>query len=300
MMWYDYVPRLKSYEEALSHYNNVKPVRGDKEKRRPLGRRSHKWMHITKVGDDICIMSGGSNHVTYKPDNIIQIRDMSHRDSSAARLIQSLFYARCKVQHGTVWIACKAKVGEEVKEGFLPLRTVPWNESGKSKNVDVFRLEGGCLFSLNPNFPVQHVLDKKKFNEAKKQYKSFYRYLVANCKLRGADGYSQEEKQKTSLVDTDYVPTAGKGWRQEAVVIEAAASDDTEKHYALFLEMVPNEVVRQYYWNTPTAARNIKLMKEQFTKFVLHNHHKEVISKQTVHSMKITKDEYEWVARLPT
>jgi hypothetical protein len=299
--WTHFIPRLRTYEEALKHYTNVAPVRGDAEKRRPLGRRRDKGLHIVQEKNgDISIVNWRYKHITYRQSGGIELRHITMCDIGLAQLISCLLDVECFIRHFTVWIACEAQVGEETKEGFLPLSGHSRHEVHKATTVDTFSFVNGRLRAHNPNFPVQHVLDKKKFNEAKKKYKSFYRYLVANAKLRGVDGYSEEERGKTSLVDTYYVPIAGEGWRQEAVVIEAAASDDTAKHYALFLAMIPNEVVIQYYWYKPTAARNIKLMKKQFTEFVLHNHHKEVVSKQTVYSMKVTKDEYQWVANLPT
>lgn len=46
------LPRLYTYADADGRERETKPVRGDEQQRKPLGRRNQKWRHIKREADN--------------------------------------------------------------------------------------------------------------------------------------------------------------------------------------------------------------------------------------------------------
>lgn len=71
------IPYLRTYAEAKKRYEDTKPIRGDKEGKRPLGDRRHKHMHISEaVVDGATVYKChcyGTPMVTYYPDDTVEL-----------------------------------------------------------------------------------------------------------------------------------------------------------------------------------------------------------------------------------
>lgn len=50
------LPRLYTYADADRRERETKPVRGDEQQRKPLGRRNQKWRHIKRKAIDRVLM----------------------------------------------------------------------------------------------------------------------------------------------------------------------------------------------------------------------------------------------------
>lgn len=73
------MPWVTTYTDARNHYEKVKPIRGDKDQRRPIANRrdKHLWMRMVggdaHLGGDVQFMLYDTPVVTYHPDNSMTI-----------------------------------------------------------------------------------------------------------------------------------------------------------------------------------------------------------------------------------
>jgi hypothetical protein len=76
------LPYIRSYATAKGTYERVAPIRGDENNRRPLAKRSDKYMHISKVqknADEVYICHCYDKPmVTYYPDDTVEINEAPH------------------------------------------------------------------------------------------------------------------------------------------------------------------------------------------------------------------------------
>lgn len=103
-----FVPRLRTYKEALGHYNHVVPLRHGRRKGvRPVGDRRNTGQTITLVGEKVVVEYYNSATVTYTPDNVVEVRSGYTRSPSvrgflSALLSLNIFSYDCRV-YCTAW-----------------------------------------------------------------------------------------------------------------------------------------------------------------------------------------------------
>lgn len=268
--WWEHLPRITSYEQALKIYENTVPVRGDAEQRRPLGRRRDKYIHIKEDSDSIicCYGWGKDNHIIFKKDGRIIVGGTWR---STRRFLTAVLGADVKIVQG-MWICCD-----------VPGAGEGWLRLNQNK---VFRFVDGKLMALKPEYPIRYTLDRKALNGLRKQYEPFINYLRSNAKLRGQDGYTAEELEDLRGLDDR------RFWNR-------VGSTDHQKYYEAFLCLVKHnsyEMLQQPNgWRCPSDKA--KFIVGRFKDKLLRDNKNQLFKKEEVTTLKIFKDPYAWAGR---
>ena len=269
--WSDYIVPIRSYEDALGRFNSIKPVRGDVNECRPLGRRSDKYMHITKTGDVVTVWRG-SEGIEFHPDNTVVLN--ATRWVKSPQFTSCVLRSDCRHSVGRFWVTCEV---EGVGTGYMPLKR---NESKTFK-----RTSTGSLLMLDPVFPTKHFVNKKKLNEVKKKYAGFIKYVSAVTKLRGQDGYTLAELENNE--------NSGTG----ETFLKHMASGSHEDYYKAFLFLAAQD--KYELCADVNSWRCIKdksrRVRDTLNRLLL-KHNKHVLEKQEVKTLKIVKDPNAWAS----
>ena len=187
MNWrtYQALPVLKSYNAALIHYNNVVPIRGDKDRTKPAGRRDQKFFSIWKRDRDNAVCVGYAWHnredgkalLAYYPDGRVAIE--SHIRAPCRERIMRIAGLNINRHYNEDWVHAVAHVDGEEVIGLYPLQ-LRYNNPRKA----VFILsENKTPIYLNPVPTYKHTMNKQEKAKLTKQYKPFMDYVEAMSKL---------------------------------------------------------------------------------------------------------------------
>ena len=169
----DYVPCLYNYADALRHYNQTKPIRGQGE-RRPLGRRrDHNafWMRKDEPTGSFECMYYRTPVVTFHPDNTVTIRNGGYASSTTHGFITEIL-GRVGVQANTWMGKTRLMVNGQIHimEKDKPVKLV-MGADGRLHLTDVKELNG-------------YAMNRKAANNVRRKYKEFADYFVGMVKLR--------------------------------------------------------------------------------------------------------------------
>ena len=182
------LPRLENYQQALDHYNRVKPIARDPHETRPLGKRKQKWVSIWQDPTTKAISAGyGAEElssrkplVTYHPDGTITIpRTNRWTSASCNERLTRLLGTEVRKHQYDQWIRCNWYDAGELKYGWLPVAHNPGRSWDGVPVINHFvRDPSGRLVFLNYRYPVTHRLDKKVWNETLATFKPFISYYL--------------------------------------------------------------------------------------------------------------------------
>jgi len=307
------IPHLASYEEAAKWEQSVKPIRGDAEGRKPLGRRDQKWRRIKREGDgSIIIFEDGRGdsewYIRFTPDNELHIYDTCWWNKATYNeIIQRVtglylfteagrMWARydggtvpisARVRPRWVWDA-KAGIGTHVKDG-------------KDPEPSIFvRNERGNWVCKNPERITTHQVDRKGAKAVRQRYAVGLDYIKVLASLRKDDLPKHEElvaafrdtllKGFTDVELQHYwhtrqcIPAVGHRQFTHAHAAQLAAfigSDDPGDQYKAFLWLMREE------YETKTVLRRAEA--------VLTMHHHDEWLKQVEHEPGSKAiDRYKW------
>jgi hypothetical protein len=264
------MPRLDSYEEASNHEVNVKPIRGDDEKRKPLGRRDQKYRRIMREEDgSIAIYDWWSRWtLRYTPNGELHIYDVAHWNKSTQNeVIERVTGLICFTEAGRAWINYDGGTAP------LPQRVQPkWNSDlGKYEDVPpdtdpapaIFvKNERGKWAHKNPTSIMTHVVSRKGAKAVRQRYATGISYVTALALLRGVEQPKHEEliaafkdTRLSGVSDDDIkywwsmrdrIPTVGDRYfeHEHAADVTAliASEDPTDQYHAyLWLSRGGNE-----------------------------------------------------------
>lgn len=187
------LPRLTSYADALNHYENIKPIRGDKYETRPLGRRDQKWMSIWKKDDEVFLGYGARAEdsrqplMSFQKSGTVTVHK-AHRWHSASdneRISRVLGAPTGTYQYDT-WITCAWYDEGGKRKGKLPLRTPQgqWVASTPSEQSMFVRDGVGDLVYLNYTYPVTHKINRDALKHALEPYVPFVNMVKGFLKLQ--------------------------------------------------------------------------------------------------------------------
>jgi hypothetical protein len=199
--YYD-LPTLRSYEAALKHFEKVKPIRGDANGTKPVGRRDQKWLSIYMREDKaVCIGSMWNREralLAYYPDGRVAIEQGI--GASCRERIQRIAGLNIRRKNNEDWVAAAAHVDGSEVVGHYPLR-LKYNSDRKA--VFILR-ENGVAIYLNPVPVYKHTINRKVKAELTARYKPFMQYVEAMAKL-SADPTQFSQWDKESM-DNPRIP----------------------------------------------------------------------------------------------
>ena len=176
------LPRLRNYNEALNHWQLIKPLRGRATDTRPLclfaRHKTNVLIERTTVDgvDAVACRLYSTNVLTFVADGRIVI-DNSYPSMSTNKFVSAIFGggAYMGTKGNQTWLHTYS--GQWLVGTELVLRRHPHN---------------GTLSPVSPHTHYVHVLDKKKFNQVKAAYVPFIKHLRNVAKLTEGGGASSQ------------------------------------------------------------------------------------------------------------
>jgi hypothetical protein len=301
---YRALPVLRSYEQALKHFNEVVPIRRDANGTKPVGRRDQKWLCIYKRETDnaVCIGSiwdkeeDGKALLAYYPDGRVSIKQGI--GATCRERIQRIAGLNIQRRHNEDWVyAVTYQDGEEVKGDF------PLNLGYNSPRTVTFILrENATPIYLNPIPAVTHIIDRKNKAEVMAKFKEFVAYLKNMGKLmegklprlepkemHAAFGVDTKDYRGFILFEGYYSSQTDKLATKREKLLALASSGDTEQMYKAMLWLsyvVGNE------WRSRGYASVSKCI-TMFEKVMMVQHKDEVLIRTEVRDGRIVHDRYD-------
>jgi hypothetical protein len=193
---YNALPRLRSYKDALDHYNNVEPIRGCKDKLRPVGRRDQKWfnIHLEPETQRVHLRYGFRQTplATFTPQGELLIYNKVKYDTNGA--IHNALSAACRErieritgvnversQHAD-WVQASSYINGKLVSGWFRMP-----EDGEpARIVQSFRANDPnhtTRLLLNPQPTVTHTRKRGVLPSIMARVEPFMQYLEAMARL---------------------------------------------------------------------------------------------------------------------
>jgi hypothetical protein len=297
------LPRLRNYHEAVQWEANVKPIRGDAENPKPLGKRNQKWRSIAREDNgDIVIKESGRVAVRYRPNGDILVHDVSWwNKASQNEVLGEVLWLRVETYQGAMWA--------HVNGGKFRLRTDPkqrwdrdiqaWVAPDGHPVENIFRNdERGNLYYVNPPGVIRHLMERKKAKEVRGRYAPFKRTMAALVKIMdkapSAEAYVEPFGVDKGNIPSGYlshhsagmppaVDTPNFNHTAAAELCSLMLSDDPEDQYCAQL------------WLLRTGWRaDLDGWRERMDRVIIMHHHKEVLRQEEAMHGVMTKDNYAW------
>lgn len=246
---YNALPRLKSYQEALAHWEKTIPIRGDANGTKPVGRRDQKWLNIYMREDKaICIGSMWRKEnplLAYYPDGRVGIEQ--HISASCRERIQRIAGLNIQRRDNEDWVQASVYVDSEAVTGKYPLQLRYYNSPRKA----FFILHGDSAPTyLNPVPVYKHLINRQVNAEITARYKPFLAYVEVMSKLSADQPVDNPQVPTTTFDERKAIglPVANLNWRygnsDEALgyLVTMLDSGDTGEWYKAMVWMSAN------YW----------------------------------------------------
>lgn len=182
---YNAMPVLRSYEQALKHFNEVVPIRGDADATKPVGRRDQKFFSIWKRETDKAVCVGYAWHsredgralLAYHPDGRVVIEKPI--SATCRERIQRIAGLNIQRRYNEDWVTAAAYVDGGEVIGHYPLKL---NRNNTRKATFILR-ENDTPIYLNPTPTYRHTMNRKASAEIMPRFKPFMDYVEAMSKL---------------------------------------------------------------------------------------------------------------------
>jgi hypothetical protein len=200
------MPHLPDYAAAAAHEAAVKPIRGDDQGRKPLGRRDQKWRRIKREADgSIVILDDYTDigwYIRYTPDNELHLYDTSWSNKATHNeVLMRVTGLYTHTEAGRQWARYDG--------GIVPLaarvrpRWVLDEKTGKTgwakpdeqePEPTIFvKNERGKWECKNPPTFTTHQVSRKGAKAVRQRYATGLSYIKALASLRRDDGPRLEE-----------------------------------------------------------------------------------------------------------
>ena len=226
------MPQLRSYEQALKHYESIKPIRGS-DNLRPIcattnGRRK-KHMQIIKRDDAIACRLYDTDVLTFYKNGVVEYYSGGYISNTTHAFASSIF--------NHVHFCTKQSV-TEVTIGYRKTYHVDPNQTFKMKR------EGDIWVAIDPPKNFEYYLKRKEYNAHRKPLKEFEAHCIRMAKLcdpkeKQSDRYSVWEGFSNSPNE--------RGWFQRERYKELT-NKDTESWGELVPLILENARTRDVKW----------------------------------------------------
>lgn len=168
------LPRLRTYKDAAEWEANTKPIKGDKDNTKPIGKRNQKWRHIKRNKDGTITVFGGSQPlITFHAGDTVEVYGPAYWNKATEHdMIREILGLEVWTEANASWVKCDG--------GKYKLRKGAGNlfkYGGESK------FDGKWTY-LNPPKAITHVIDRKGAKAVRDRYAGYKQYLRAMMKLR--------------------------------------------------------------------------------------------------------------------
>lgn len=182
---YNAMPVLKSYQQALEHFEKVKPIRGDVDGTKPVGRRDQKFFAIWKRDADKAVCVGYSWHnredgkalLAYYPDGRVAIE--KGISATCRERIQRIAGLNIQRRYNEDWVTAAAYVDGEEVIGHYPLKL----NRNNTRNATFILRENATALYLNPTPTYRHTINRKAKADIMPRFKPFIDYVEVMSKL---------------------------------------------------------------------------------------------------------------------
>lgn len=292
---YRALPIIRSYASALKHFNEVIPIRGDKDGTKPAGRRDQKWLAIYVRDKDKAVCIGSTWHkgqgkamLEYHPDGRVVIA--SNISASWRERIQRIAGLHIQRKYNEDWVLATAHVDGEEVIGHYPLQL----KHNSPRKAAFILSENATPIYLNPTPTYKHTINRQEKAKLTKQYKPFFAYVEAMSKL--------------SATETEYSP-----WSNESrdnprlpVITTEARKEMGMSHHSLrwspegppeLISLVESGEAEQWYeamaWLSAGHWRLLLNQAKLDVMHIMHRHYRDTLfTKERVEAGKCVYDRY--------
>ena len=207
------IVHLRTYEEALSHLENTKPIRGTGANagKISLGYRHRVAEFYLEMNEDKSIdcMCYRTAVVSFKPDGNIVIQNGGWSSITTCMFIEEVLGIRSMIRDSTVVVSFNGGEFKVANELCL-------------KRVD------GRLTALNQEPSVVHRVNRKQANIVRKEYAEFTKFFTGMMKLR-EDGL---------ILDDEYIALFGADEGRGGHTVKAQMPNDVALRNEFEVDMI--------------------------------------------------------------
>jgi hypothetical protein len=286
---------LRSYRSALKHFNEVIPIRGDKDGTKPAGRRDQKWLAIYVRDKDKAVCIGSTWHkgqgkamLEYYPDGRVVIG--MQISASCRERIQRITGLSINRHYNEDWVLATAHVDGEEVIGHYPLQL----KHNSPRKAAFILSENATPIYLNPTPTYKHTINRQEKAKLTKQYKPFFDYVEVMSKLSADETvhteWSKESRDNPRLPMLDHNARKEMGlsvhslkWSSEgpAEFIKLVDSGDTESWYKAMVWLSAG------HWRILLSDAKLDVM------HMLYGHYRDkLFTKERVEAGKCVYDRY--------
>ena len=175
---------LVDYEQALKKWQDTKPIRGRAVETRPLGHRANvNSYQIAKTEDGSvqCILYK-TPVVTFRPNGEVMIQNDAYDSISTTYFIEEVLGIYARIFDNSLCIGMD----------YTGMNTrVPREGCFLKRNKTTGKYE-----VLNERPFYVHVINRKKANNVRANYKEFFTYMQGICKLKGNSVFPNDEYER--------------------------------------------------------------------------------------------------------
>jgi hypothetical protein len=215
------VPTLGSFAQAKARFENTKPIRGNKDKVRPLGNRNKHRMASFDMpdADTVVLKYYGEPFVTWRSDDSFSVTNSVYNSSFSARHLPYFLPTRW----ATNWNACRMTIGNKGKYYLFP------------KGETLHFVKAGDDFEL-VNKPVAYAIRKRRGSDRTILAKCapFFDWLTVVSAVNNS--LTEEETKHAINLMREQVGLQHTEWYQKRVqemyTDASITTQDKEKRYA--------------------------------------------------------------------
>lgn len=305
------MPHLTSYEEAAKHEAAVKPIRGDAEGRKPLGRRDQKWRRIKREADGSIIIfedwrgdAGDNWFIRYTPTNELHIYDVCWwNKASHNEVIQRVTGLNMFTEAGRMWARYDGgtvPISSRVKPRWVNDKYV---KEGTDPEPTIFvRNERGNWACKNPEHTITHQVNRKGAKAVRQRYAAGLDYIKVLASLRKDDMPKHEELvaafADTLLKDMEEGETINSYWHTCRFIPSVGDHDMfTHTHAAKLAALIgsedPGDQYKAFLWLARSQHGEDAIIKNADRVLMMH-HHDEWLKQVKHEPGSKAIDRYKW------
>lgn len=275
------LPHLRSYEAAADYEAKVKPIRGDKEGLKPLGRRDQKYRCIWREPNgDICMASWNYGvhdvpGVGKRPQPIMRFKRSGevwvymHANSVSDRnIISAVLGVQLRYRGGTTWIhqpggfpPCPTR---RVVYNYVTKQWVAQEAPTKLRYDDAL----GRFILLNPEPIVRNKVNREGWAAVKKRYAPFFDYFDNMMKMRR--GMARTQVEVEAAFEGDELSRTAYYMPGEYAAQRAKAISEV-----LVIPLPPK--VRSYWWGQAFTLGNARRLAQLMRSKRVEDHYKALL-----------------------
>lgn len=217
------IPRLHSYEDADRRERDTKPIRGDKNNLKPLGKRSQKWRHIKREADNsIAIYDGHDDWaMCFYPNGELHIYNLGYwNKASYNEVITEVTGMPVHTEQGHAWIRYDGGIvplAERKRAGWVPGKGWVRPDGVENPPTVFVKNERGRWTCYNAPLLYTLAVSRKGAKAVRQRYAEGLGYVDALAKLR-----------RDEVVNFDEVVAAFRDTR-----LAKYSDEDLKRHWAI-------------------------------------------------------------------